>query len=405
MPTRPIATSIIKKLTDAGYIAYFAGGWVRDFLMEKPSDDIDIATNASVEVIQNLFPKTIPLGVSFGIVVVIEGGHPFEVATFRKDREYSDGRRPLGFDPATPEEDAQRRDFTINGMFFDPLSHQLYDYVGGQEDIQKKIIRAIGDPHARFREDRLRMMRAVRYSTRFDFAIAKETQDAILAQASTLLPAVAMERIWQEFKKMSRFSHFDKGLILLHELNILPTIFPSLKNLSVEEIKKRVERVEFIPKNIPPIGELLELFPSHSLQQLLELCDYLKLSKEERTFVTFYHHALSFLRKTDKHELMDWAKFYAHPSAQNCIEIYALHLPLPEKVNFLNDHTHRQKQLEGAIVRIRTQNPLVKAEDLLKLGISPGKHLGELLQKAEAISINHQIDNKDEVLRLLMPFS
>src|ERR1700721_2344911 len=130
MPARPAATEVVKKLVDAGFIAYFAGGWVRDFLMKHPSDDIDIATSASVEEIQALFPKTIPVGVAFGIVIVVEEGHHFEVATFRRESGYLDGRRPTAIEPAPPEEDAKRRDFTINGMFWDPLSKTLYDYVG-----------------------------------------------------------------------------------------------------------------------------------------------------------------------------------------------------------------------------------------------------------------------------------
>src|SRR6185437_5720237 len=164
-----VATHIVKRLVEAGHLAYFAGGWVRDFLLNHPSDDIDIATSASVEEIQALFPKTIPVGIAFGIVIVVEKGHQFEVATFRKDRGYVDGRRPTGIDPASPEEDAQRRDFTLNGMFYDPLQKKVLDFVSGQEDLKKGIIRAIGNPHERFLEDRLRMMRAVRYGTRFGF--------------------------------------------------------------------------------------------------------------------------------------------------------------------------------------------------------------------------------------------
>jgi len=209
MGSRHIAAAIVKKLQEAGYIAYFAGGWVRDFILQKPSDDIDIASSATVEEIQRLFPKTIPVGVAFGIVIVVQDGHQFEIASFRKDRGYVDGRRPVGIDPATPEEDAQRRDFTINGMFYDPVQDKIFDFVDGIKDLKKGIIRAIGDPKARFTEDRLRMMRAVRYSTRFNFPIESDTLQAILSQAETLLPSVAMERIWQEFKKMSQFSHFD----------------------------------------------------------------------------------------------------------------------------------------------------------------------------------------------------
>jgi poly(A) polymerase len=402
MPTRQIAAAIVKKLVDAGHIAYFAGGWVRDFLMKRPSDDIDIATSASVEEVQALFPKTIPVGVAFGIVIVVEEGHQFEVATFRKDRGYTDGRRPTGIDPATPEEDAQRRDFTINGMFYDPLTNTLHDFVHGQRDIQKKLIQAIGDPRERFLEDRLRMMRAVRYSTRFDFQIDPKTLAEIRAQAHTLLPAVAMERIWQEFKKMSQFAHFDKGLTMLHELGLLPTIFPQLKEISTEEIAKRVRFIEKFPKETPTIAELLELFPSLSLEEKLELCDNLKLSKEDREFVRFYHHAQEMLNMPQEWqnqlELVEWAHFYAHPHASLYLQIIATHLG---SSHFLSDHAKRRDSLHSAIQRIQTKQPLVRAEDLMREGISPGKMMGTLLAEAERIAINHQLETTASVLALL----
>src|SRR3984885_11348242 len=191
MPAQKDAIAVVKKLSEAGHIAYFAGGWVRDFLMQHPSDDIDIATSATVEEVQSLFSKTIPVGSAFGIIIVVEGTHQFEVATFRKEFGYFDGRRPTRVERATPEEDALRRDFTINGMFWDPLEKKLYDYVGGQEDLHQGLIRAIGNPHERFYEDRLRMMRAVRYATRFHFPIEAKTYEAIRDHAHALLPSVA----------------------------------------------------------------------------------------------------------------------------------------------------------------------------------------------------------------------
>lgn len=401
----PSAISVIKKLVDRGFVAYIAGGWVRDFLMEHPSDDIDIATNASVEDIQSLFPKTIPVGVAFGIVIVVEGGHQFEVATFRKDRGYVDGRRPSGIDPATPEEDAQRRDFTINGMFYDPLEKKLIDFVEGQKDIKKGVIRAIGNPHERFLEDRLRMMRAVRYSTRFNFPIESETLQAIYAHADNLLPAVALERIWQEFKKMSQFAHFDTGLVTLHRLNLLPTIFPSLKEISVEEIQQRLSAIDHFPKGAPPISELLELFPAQNLEQLLEICDYLKLSKKEREFVTFLHHAKNLLSMPEEWqkelELIEWAKFYANPHAEISLQIVGAHYPRDKKELFEERHAKRRQLLEQVILRIQSQSPIVRAEHLIKLGIQPGKKMGLLLEEAERISINNNIEEREEILKQL----
>lgn len=405
MPARPFATSVVKKLADAGHVAYFAGGWVRDFLMNRRSDDIDIATSASVDQIQKLFPKTIPVGVSFGIVIVIEQGHHFEVATFRKDRGYIDGRRPSGIDPADPKEDAVRRDFTINGMFYDPLTDQLFDYVGGKEDIQKKLIRAIGNPHDRFLEDRLRMMRAVRYATRFDFVIDPATYQAIVDHAESLLGSVAMERIWQEFKKMSQFAHFDQGLKLLHQLNLLPTIFPALKGIPQEEIERRLTPLANYPVGSPAIADLVELFPNHNLEELLNLCDYLKLSKQERDFVSFFHRAKELLNMPkewqEKLEKIEWAKFYAHPSAHLCVQIFAAHLPEIQRPDYLNEHISRMEQLSCFIERIRLQKPVVTSEDLLKAGIQPGKKMGILLKEAERISINQEIQEADTIITLL----
>ncbi len=405
MDSRQIATSIVKKLQDAGYIAYFAGGWVRDFILQKPSDDIDIASSASVEEVQKLFPKTIPVGVAFGIVIVVQDGHQFEIASFRKDRGYVDGRRPIGIDPATPEEDAQRRDFTINGMFYDPVQDKIFDFVDGMKDLKKGIIRAIGDPKARFLEDRLRMMRAVRYSTRFNFPIESDTLQAILAQAETLLPSVAMERVWQEFKKMSQFSHFDAGLLTLHQLKLLPTIFPQLKNVSTEELQKRVNFIEHFPKGCPTIAELLELFPDSSLLDLLNLCEYLKLSRADKEFVEFYYHAQRLLsmpgKWKEKLEPLEWARFYANSHSPLVLEIIAAHLSASDKETFLHEHTVQRQLLQQAILRIQTNSPIVRAEHLIAEGITPGKKMGQLLQEAERISVNQNIEDRKTIIDML----
>lgn len=405
MPARPAATAVVKTLVQHGFIAYFAGGWVRDFLMQKPSDDIDIATNASTDEIQKIFPKTIPVGIAFGIVIVVQDQFQFEVATFRKDRHYQDGRRPTGFDPAAPEEDAKRRDFTINGMFYDPLNQKLYDYVEGEKDLKKGVIRAIGNPHERFAEDRLRMMRAVRYSTRFNFPIEPDTLQAIIAHSKELLPAVAMERIWQEFKKMSQFAHFDTGLITLHRLNLLPTIFPDLKNISLEEIQNRVQYIPQFPEKTAPFVELLELFPDYSLEQILQLCDYLKLSNFEKEFARFYHHAKTLLMMPESYlkkiEKMEWAHFYANPHAELCIKIIALHYPLDQKESFIHHHERERQLLEQAILRIKSKCPIVKAEHLINEGISPGEKMGKLLKEAERISINEGVEERSQILNLL----
>ncbi len=400
-----IATKIAKQLQEAGYIAYFAGGWVRDFLMRHPSDDIDIVTSATVSEVQKLFVKTVPVGVAFGIVIVVEKGMQFEVATFRRDHGYVDGRRPTGIDYASPREDAQRRDFTINGLFYDPIAEKLYDFVGGVEDIERRIIRAIGNPHERFAEDRLRMMRAVRYSTRLQFAIEEETEKAILDHASELIPAVAMERVWNEFKKMSQFAHFDAGLLDLHRLQLLPSIFPELKGIGLREIADRLRYIPDFPKGSPPFAELLELFPHYSLPEVELLAEYLKLSKKESAFAHFYRHAKALLNMPqewlDKLEKIEWAEFYANPSCSISLGMIAAHVPKEKRALFLEEHENRAKSLSSAIERIRNKTPYIRAEDLQREGISPSEKMGKLLKEGMRIAINQGIEDKMSILELL----
>src|ERR1044072_330923 len=180
------ASEIVRNLRGAGHVAYYAGGGVRDLLRGQAPKDIDIATDARPETVQKMFPRTYAVGAHFGVIVVLEGDFQFEVATFRSDGAYLDGRRPVEVHFATAEEDAARRDFTINGMFFDPERDEVIDYIGGRADLERRVIRAIGDPGQRFAEDRLRMLRALRFATVLGFDIEGKTWDAIVASADAI---------------------------------------------------------------------------------------------------------------------------------------------------------------------------------------------------------------------------
>ncbi|MDQ3118060.1 MAG: CCA tRNA nucleotidyltransferase, partial [Verrucomicrobiota bacterium] len=178
--TETVAREIVARLRAKGHVAYFAGGSVRDLLRGQTPKDIDIATNARPEAVQEIFPRTYAVGAHFGVIVVLENGLQFEVATFRSDGAYLDGRRPTEVHFASAKEDAARRDFTINGMFFDPAADKVIDFVGGRGDLEARVIRAIGDPAQRFAEDRLRLLRAVRFATTLDFEIDPFTWEALL---------------------------------------------------------------------------------------------------------------------------------------------------------------------------------------------------------------------------------
>ncbi len=230
MDKEKLATAIVNKLHQAGFEAYFAGGCVRDKLLGKQPSDYDIATSAKPEQVQNLFEKTIPVGAQFGVIIVLEEGISFEVATFRTEGGYKDGRRPTIVEFATVEEDAKRRDFTVNGLYWDLKNKKVLDFVGGEKDLKAKVIQTIGNAEERFLEDHLRLIRAVRFSIQLDFAIAPETWKTVLKHHS-LLKTVSMERIRDEFSKIMTSADPEKGIRMLDESKLLPVFLPEVETL------------------------------------------------------------------------------------------------------------------------------------------------------------------------------
>lgn len=222
-----IARRVAAVLCEAGYLTYFAGGCVRDKLLGKLPQDYDIATSATPEQVCQLFPKTETVGAHFGVVLVKLGGIGQEVATFRTDGSYQDGRRPDGVNFATPAEDATRRDFTINGLFEDPTTGEIIDFVGGKADLEAQLIRAIGNPEDRFAEDSLRLLRAIRMATVTGFGIEPATWTAI-QQHSTDLNRVSIERIREEFCKIMLSPARARGLDFLVESGLIGQFLPEV---------------------------------------------------------------------------------------------------------------------------------------------------------------------------------
>ncbi len=224
------ATTIIQRLQDAGYEAYFAGGAVRDMLMERTPKDYDIATSATPDQVLALYPKANTIGKHFGVILVKHQKHAFEIATFRTDGSYEDGRRPKQVTFASAKEDAQRRDFTINGMFYNPLTEEIIDFVDGQKDLQAGIIRAIGNPAERFQEDALRLLRAVRFSVKTGFQLEPTTLQALHENAS-LLAQISVERVQEEFSKILTTSDRRRGIELLVDTGLMRHIIPEVYEL------------------------------------------------------------------------------------------------------------------------------------------------------------------------------
>ncbi len=401
MHAKDIATEIIKKLVNSGYKAYFAGGWVRDYLMGHPSDDIDIATDAPPQAVLDLFPQTILVGLAFGVVIVVLGGHQFEVSSFRRDLEYLNGRKPESIELSNPQEDALRRDFTINGMFYDPLEDKIYDYVQGIDDLRKGIIRSIGDPFERFFEDRLRMIRAIRFSSRFGFPIDLNTQEAIIENAETLFPAVAIERVWNELVKMSKYPRFEHAIIEMHRLGLLSVIFPTLKNAHLNDIRHYVRFFPYFPKEAPPIVYMMDLFPHFTSSQLWDLCLYLRTSIKDAKLVKFIYEGNALLSHDQILKDVDWVNFYAHPDSKLCLELSASHLSEDEKLAFILKHQANQNRLAEHIQRAIQKKPVIQADLLKSHGIQEGKLMGVLLKTAEEIAIQHNLHHPEDVLPLL----
>ncbi len=395
------ARQIIDKLTKAGFTAYFAGGYVRDMLLKLDSDDIDIATDASPETVQQLFPHTIPIGIAFGIVLVVLKDHAYEVATFRKDLKYENGRHPSAIEYTSAKEDSLRRDFTINGMFFDPLKKQIIDYVDGKKDLEKKQIRAIGNAETRFQEDRLRMIRAVRMAVRFNFAIEEKTKQAILKHAHELFPFVAIERVYQELGKMAKYPNFKKALLLLFDLNLLTSIFPQIKGLKKTELENRLKEADLIPQHAPVIAKLLPIFGLFSLEQKISICQYLKLSSADIKYVTFFDHLENVLSKNQQLDALETVNLLASPFFETALECFAIRLSLKERKNLLQKFHLLQENFKPFIERKQKNEPVVKAKHLAKAGIRPSPLMGDLLYEAEKISINQKIQDPDQVLKIL----
>ncbi|MEC7407769.1 MAG: CCA tRNA nucleotidyltransferase [Planctomycetota bacterium] len=242
------AVRIIRQLNEAGFTAYLAGGCVRDALLGKEPKDFDIATNASPEAVREVFGKsrTLAFGASFGVIGVLPSRrsranfqkHATEVATFRSDGEYTDGRRPDTVEFGDARHDAMRRDFTINGLFYDPLADEVIDYVGGQADLADGLLRTIGNPEDRFGEDRLRMLRAIRFSASLGFRIDPATEVAI-GQHAGAIAIVSEERVGSEMRRLLVAPKAIHGLRSLVRTHLAASVFPELLAIDFESLEKR----------------------------------------------------------------------------------------------------------------------------------------------------------------------
>lgn len=385
------ALEIVRQLREAGFIAYFAGGFVRDYLLGKEPGDIDIATDASCDEVCALFPRCIQVGAAFGVVQVLLDGKGYEVASFRKEMGYSDGRHPDHIERADAKEDAKRRDFTINGMFFDPVEKKVIDYVGGRADLDQRLLRAIGDPIERMEEDRLRALRAIRFACRFDLTIDPATWSAIEKVADKVSESVSVERIRDELGKMAAHASFPRALELLETSGLLVAIFPEVKGSTWS-----AERMGALGPKTPLELKLAGLLMHLDFDARLAFFERLKFPRRARRRLETLNalESLDFDVAPPHKKARALALFESELAA----EALAAHLGDAAFLAQINDELGK---LDFHIDGLRRKEVPLRADDLKPHGIEPGPLLGRLIERAQDVAIDGDIRDKDQLLEAL----
>ncbi|MCF6148337.1 MAG: CCA tRNA nucleotidyltransferase [Candidatus Kuenenia sp.] len=425
MSIKQNAIEIVKTLRDKGYKALFAGGCVRDMIMQRESADYDIATSALPRDIMNLFKKTISVGAQYGVVIVVREGHNFEVATFRTEGSYSDGRHPDYVSFSTPEEDVRRRDFTINGLLYDPIKDEILDYVGGRDDIAAGIIRTIGNPVERFTEDKLRMIRAARFACRFQFQVHEDTKGAIINLAPQI-HVVSAERIREELQKILTGPNPHIGIQLLDELCILREILPEVSGM------KGVRQ----PENFHPEGDvfthtLLCLSkmenPSWTLamgvllhdvgkpptfQELdrirfnlhekvgaeiaAKICNRLKTSNADKEQIVWLVIKHLCFKDAQKMRLNKLKRLFAHEGYKELEEL--CRIDALASSGDLSDYYFCREMYEKLSKEEVKPKPLISGHDLIAMGLTPGPAFKHILTKIEDEQLDGNITTKEEAI-------
>ncbi len=396
---RAFALEIAQKLRAAGFEALWAGGCVRDELLGLTPKDYDVATSATPDQIRDLFGRrrTLPIGASFGVITVLgpRDAGQIEVATFRTDAAYSDGRHPDSVTFTTAEHDAQRRDFTINGLFYDPVAEQVVDYVGGQEDLKAHILRAIGDPRLRLSEDKLRMLRAVRFAAAFKFAIDPGTFVAIQDMAPQI-GTVSAERIGMEIRRMLMSSTRARSLALLGETNLLVQVLPEIASLTTEPRDETSRVLDALkePSISLALAALLFLTPQPSLLALAVARRLRYTNKEAERTAWLLANALHIAEASK----LPWPKLQrliTHDGAPELLELReAIAGPDDPALAFCRE------RLAWSAERLNPR-PLLDGSTLIHHGLTPGPHFSDLLEQVRDAQLNGEVSSQAEALVLV----
>ncbi len=423
------AVEIIGKLQKEGHVAYLAGGCVRDMLRGEIPKDYDIATSALPEQITTIFSKTREVGVHFGVVIVIKENQAFDVATFRNDGSYKDGRHPEEVTFSTPEEDTARRDFTINGIFFDPISQKYIDFVNGRSDIEKKVVRAIGDPDLRFQEDHLRLLRAVRFAARFNYEIEEKTWKSIKLNASEI-SKISKERVRDELTKILLNENRVLGFDLLVDSGLMEHIIPEILQLKGCEqppqfhpegdVFVHTRLMLSLLKDNPSIelvlGVLLHDIGKPATYSFDEAADRIRFNGHDKLGAEMSNQILRDLK-------------FSNSIIEDVVQMVANHMTFKDVQKmrqsklkrFISRSTfsdekelHRvdclgswggldnydflnEKMIEFANEPI-IPAPLLTGNDLIEFGWAPGPNLGETLNSVQDLQLEGTLNSKEEAL-------
>ncbi|HYY25861.1 MAG TPA: CCA tRNA nucleotidyltransferase [Candidatus Udaeobacter sp.] len=413
-------------MRENGYESYFAGGCVRDMLLNKTPQDYDITTNAKPNEIAKIFPQTIPVGAQFGVMLVLIEGQPFEVATFRHDGPYLDGRHPSQVRYGSLQEDIRRRDFTINGMVYDPLTERVIDEIGGRKDLEAKFIRAIGKPRQRFEEDRLRMVRAIRLAASLDFSIEEETFAAMRELAPTIT-LVSWERIGDEITRILTEGGARKGFELLDGADLLKIILPELEAMKgVEQTPDYHPEGDVFTHTMLTLGHLQS--PTETLAYGCLLHDVGKpvCARREDGRITFYGHtekgaemAAEVLKRL-KRSRATWERV-AYLVRNHLRHMQAPNMRLSTLKRFLGeegiDELLELTRIDGLsasgdlqyyqfckqkLAELKHEEmhppPLLRGRDLIAMGFTPGPRFHEILKEVEEAQLGGELSSREEAM-------
>ena len=423
------ARSIVERLRAKGFEALYAGGCVRDRLLGAEPHDYDVATSARPEQVEALFPRTVPVGAQFGVILVLEGDAEIQVATFRGDGAYHDGRHPESVHYTDAKGDALRRDFTINGLFHDPLKNEVLDFVQGRNDLEKHLIRAIGNPEERFSEDKLRLLRAIRFATTLGFTIDSETWVALLKWAPEI-HAVSAERIREEFCKILLSPNRLHGFDLLDQSGLLWMILPEM-----EQLKGCDQPADFHPEGDVFVHTrlMLSLLPEKVSLPLVLSVLFHDLGKpatrvvDETGRIRFNGHegvsaeiSLRIMQRLRfSNEVIDAVlpavrlhmsfkdvpnmriatlkRMMARPTFDDELELHRV--DCLGSHGMLDNHALLIAKREEFSQEPLIPSPLLTGDDLITLGWKPGPKFAEILQSVQTLQLEGKLTSRDEALR------